>query len=248
MESTNPLYIVKIDDFEGPLDLLLHLVKESKVDIYDLSLTEITSQYVAYIQQMQSLNLEVASEYLFMAAQLIEMKSRWLLPKPPKEENGEESLDPREQLILRLIAYKQFKDISQHFRLLEEERQQYHTKSPEDISDWTQEQIILDESSTSDVYQLMVAFEKLMQRKELHRNINATIQVAEVSIDEQMTHIRKKLAKGKRVAFSELFEANDRVYLVTTFLAILQLSREHLIEIQQDANFADIFIEGKEAA
>ena len=126
-------YEVKIDAFEGPLDLLLHLIKESKVDIWDIKIVEITDQYLNYIKSMEKLNLNIASDYLVMASELMEMKSKLLLPRTKLEEEEEEE-DPREKLIQRLIEYQKYKDMTKNFKELEENRREFYTKSPESFS------------------------------------------------------------------------------------------------------------------
>ena len=116
-------YEVKIDNFEGPLDLLLHLIKESKVDIWEISIADIAEEYLAYIQKMEKLNLDIASEYLVMASELIEMKSRMLLPRQEKDVGEEEEEDPKERLIRRLVEYQKYKEVTKNFKELESLRQ-----------------------------------------------------------------------------------------------------------------------------
>ena len=133
-------YAVKIHEFEGPLDLLLHLIKESKVNIYDIKIEDITNQYLRYINQMERLDLNIASEYLVMASELIEMKSKMLLPKY-EEDDDEELEDPRELLINRLIEYQKYKDMTETFRDLESLRKEIYTKTPSSLKEYTQERL-----------------------------------------------------------------------------------------------------------
>ena len=132
-------YKFVINDFEGPLDLLLHLVKTSEMDIYDISVEKITEQYLEFIRRMEEMNLTVASEYLVMAAELIEMKSSQLLPVDKSDEDEFEE-DPRERLIKRLIEYKRYKEVTSSFRNLEEERKQYYTKEVSDMREYAKEE------------------------------------------------------------------------------------------------------------
>jgi len=155
-------YEIKIDAFEGPLDLLLHLIKESKVDIWDIDVVEIATQYLDYIKKMESLNLDVASEYLVMASELIEMKSRLLLPRVQEEENAEEE-DPREVLIKRLIEYQQYKDITERLKELSKERQGFYTKLPESLKEYEEDGVVINSDLGLD--DLMRAFEKFLKRK-----------------------------------------------------------------------------------
>ncbi|MCI8588419.1 MAG: segregation/condensation protein A, partial [Bacilli bacterium] len=156
-------YEVKIDAFEGPLDLLLHLIKESKVNIWEIEIVDITTQYLDYIKKMESLNLNIASEYLVMASELIEMKSKLLLPRCQEKEEEEEE-DPRETLIQRLIEYQQYKDITEKFKELSEVRQEVYTKIPESLKEYQEEGITMNSDVTLD--DLMKAFEKFLKRKE----------------------------------------------------------------------------------
>ena len=134
-------YNVKIDAFEGPLDLLLHLIKKSNISIYDISVEEITNQYLDYINKMEELNIDVASSYLVMAASLVELKSKSLLPhKEEKEDNDEEELS-RDSLINRLVEYQKYKDITSKFKKLELERNQIYIKPPENINNYVSEKI-----------------------------------------------------------------------------------------------------------
>ena len=150
----NMEYEVKIDAFEGPLDLLLHLIKESKVDIWDIKIVDITDQYLKYIKSMQELNLNVASEYLVMASELMEMKSKMLLPRY-KEEEEEEELDPREQLIQKLIEYQKYKDMTKNFKELEEIRHEFYTKAPDNLKEYASEKEMTVEERRSSIRSIL---------------------------------------------------------------------------------------------
>ena len=127
-------YKVTIDNFDGPLDLLLHLIKEQDIDIYDIKIEDITKQYLDYIKAMKELNLSIASEYLVMASELVEIKSKMLLPKRSADLSDEYEEDPREVLIERLLLYKQYKEVTSDFKNLEKERKLILTKNPENLS------------------------------------------------------------------------------------------------------------------
>ena len=132
-------YSIKITDFEGPLDLLLHLIKENNIDIYDISIDEITHQYLDYINKMQELNINVASSYLVMAAELMEIKSKSLLPNQNKEENSDNEEVSKDNLIKKLIEYKKYKEVTKEFKELEELRQEIYIKAPESVNDYITE-------------------------------------------------------------------------------------------------------------
>lgn len=235
-------YTVKIDEFEGPLDLLLHLIKQDDIDIYEISIERVVSQYMDYIEKMQELNLTIASTYLVMAAELIEMKSRSLLPKKENNEdqdNYEE--DPKEQLIKRLIEYKQYKEMSTKFKDLEYTRSFIFTKQPDNMKEYIEDEII-DPEDSKDVNILINAFQELLNRKQLQRPINTVITKKEISVVERKKHIQKILSDKKQVYFDELFDIMTKDYVVVTFLTILEMAKEKSLEIKQDANFDQILI------
>ena len=234
-------YEVKIDEFEGPLDLLLHLIKKSNIDIYDISLEEITNQYLDYINSMKELNLDIASEYLVMASELLEYKSKSLLPKKEIDEDSYEE-NPKEALINRLIEYKKYKEITSVFKSLENERSKMYTKSPSDISEYG-EFIKNGEASVDD---LVEALKKFMKRIEYEKPINTKITTKELSVTERISSIRNILKNKKRVNFVDLFTKRTKSYVVVTFLSILEMSKNKEIIIKQENNFNDIVIEGCE--
>ena len=135
-------YALNIDSFQGPLDLLLHLIKEAKMDIFDLKIEEITSQYLEYINKMEEMNLNIASSYLVMSAELLELKSRMLLPKHNNDDEEVEE-DPREELVNKLIEYQRYKDLTSEFKDLELERQMIYTKIPENIKEYVSENQVI---------------------------------------------------------------------------------------------------------
>ena len=234
-------YEVNIDKFSGPLDLLLHLIKESKVNIYDIKIVDITNQYLEYIKKMQNLNLDIQSDYLVMASELIEMKSRMLLPKPEIIEDDE--IDPREKLINRLIEYQKYKDMIENFKNLEKERKQFYTKSPEKISTYSDNSVCINEDLS--VNDLMNALMKFIQRKELEKPLNTTVTKKEISVDERRNDIKKILNIKKKVNFFDLFDNYTREYIVVTFLAILEMAKKQELMIYQENNFENIICEVK---
>lgn len=233
-------YEVRIDEFEGPLDLLLHLIKKSNIDIYDISLEEITNQYLDYIKAMKELTLDIASEYLVMASELLEYKSKSLLPK--KEVDSDEfEEDPKEALIKRLIDYKKYKEITGAFKTLESVRSDIFTKTPSNIDEYDEKVINNDDVSVED---LLEAFKKFMTRKEFEKPLNTKITNKELSVSERISSIRKLLKNKKQINFMELFEVHRKDYIVVTFLSILEMSKDNEITIEQDDNFGNIIIKG----
>lgn len=234
-------YEVKIDNFEGPLDLLLHLIKESKVDIWEISIADIAEEYLAYIQRMEKLNLDIASEYLVMASELIEMKSRMLLPRQEKEVGEEEEEDPKERLIRRLVEYQKYKEITKNFKELESLRQEFYTKAPDNLKEYVEEGVV--PSSDVTLEDLMLAFQKFLNRKELEKPLQTTVTKKEITVEERRKSIRDILTKRKRVDFFELFEVVTKEYIVVTFLAILEMAKKQELLIKQESDFSQIMIE-----
>ena len=236
-------YKVICQDFEGPMDLLLHLIKQSNMDIFDISIEEITKQYLQYIHMMEELNLNIASEYLVMATELLEIKSSYLLPKKVVEENDEYEEDPREELVRRLLEYERYKNITEALKECESKRNEIYTKEPSNIDDFKIKSDKVEE--TFSMEDLMSAFSKLLERKEFEKPLNTKITNKEYSVNERSIEIRNILKSRKKVEFIELFEIYTKDYLVVTFLSILDLAKKQELNILQDNNFNKIYLEAK---
>ena len=234
-------YSIKIDAFEGPLDLLLHLIKEKNVDIYDISIEEITKSYLDYINKMEELNINVASSYLVMAAELMEIKSKSLLPKVESEEDNEEEEVSRENLINKLVEYKKYKEMTEVFKELEINRNNIYIKPPENINNYVNNEIYNEEI---EIDKLVEAMKNFLNRKELEKPLKTKITNKEYSVKERKNSIKNILKNKKRVEFTELFEEYNKSYIAVTFLSVLELAKEHELKICQDKNFDNIFIEG----
>lgn len=233
---------VKIDGFEGPLDLLLHLIQQYEVDIYEVPLAEVTDQYLAFVNTMQSLQLEVAAEYLVVAATLLAIKSYQLLPKAPllevEEVDPEEDL--REALLQQLLAYRKFKYAAATLQNKERERHQYVGKAPEDLSEFEKElPLIKNQVTTIDLF---LAFHDVLQKQKRQNFTAATIDKEDVSVSEKVTWMRQYF-KGQhgRISFATLFATPSRSELVNTFLAVLELMKEGELVALQDETFDEIY-------
>ena len=238
-------YSIKINEFEGPLDLLLHLIKQSNIDIVDIEINEITKQYLDYINKMEELNINVAASYLVMAAELMEIKSKSLLPIDEKEtDNEDEEVVSKENLINKLIEYQKYKDMVNTFKDMESDRQKIYVKSPEKISNYV-DNIIKNDNDTS-VDDLVAAFKKFLERIDKEKPITTKITNKEYSVKERKRGIRNILKERKKVLFTELFEEKNVSYIVVTFLSILEMTKEKEITIKQDNNFNDITIAWRE--
>lgn len=229
----------KINEFEGPLDLLLHLIKESKMNIMDIEIEKITDQYMNYLDLQEKMNLEIASEYLVMASELIELKSKLLLPNPKNEEGEEE--DPREELVNRLLEYQAYKEITKVLQDKENLRKEIYTKAPENIRNYVEEDVSITTAVTLD--DLVEAFKKYLERKKETKPLQTKITVNEVTVSSRRHDIKNLLRTKKRVSFFELFPVVSKEYVIATFLAVLEMAKSHELTITQDGTFDDIICE-----
>lgn len=228
-------YSIKINEFEGPLDLLLHLIKESNIKIEDIKIEDVTKQYLDYINKMEEMNLDIASEYLVMAAELIEMKSNNLLPQ---KEVIEEEEDPREDLIRKLLEYESYKKMTDVFKKYEEDRKELHTKMPTNLDEFKSDEIEVDVN----IDDILKAFSVFMEKKEFLKPLATKITTKEYSTLEIENEIKVRLKKEKKIVFTSLFDINTKDYIVVTFLAILDLVRKQEILVEQDNNFKEIYL------
>ena len=239
IELPTDLYIppdaleVVLEAFEGPLDLLLYLIRRENLDILDIPMAPLTRQYLEYVEIMRAKNLELAAEYLVMAAMLMEIKSRLLLPRPPSAEPVEE--DPRAELVRRLLEYEQIKKAAQ---ALDERPQVGRDVIP--ISVWI-EKTVAERLPDVNAQDLAEAWRTLLHRARLSRHHH--ISREELSVREHMITILRSLRERRVMAFSELFDpARGVAVLVVNFLALLELARELLVEITQSEGFAPIYV------
>ena len=236
-------YVVTIDNFDGPLDLLLHLIKEEDIDIYDIKIEDITKQYLDYIRHMKELNLEIASEYLVMASELIEMKSKMLLPKKKEKEEDDYEEDPRELLIERLLAYKRYKEVTSEFKDLELTRKMVFTREPDNLNRYVKEDENSEELGVAD---LIDAFNNLLKRKELDRPIATKITKKELSVTEKVNKIKNILKNKKKINFEDIFEVSTKEEVIISFLSVLEMVKKDEILLTQEGNFKNIVISLKE--
>lgn len=232
-------YKITIDKFEGPMDLLLHLLKTDDIDIFDISIERITKQYLDYINTMEEMNLNIASEYLIMAAELLEIKSSTLLPKKEVVDDEFEE-DPRETLINRLLEYKQYKEVTNEFKDLESQRKQMFTKVSDNLNEYKNQNDV--DLGDIDLDDLIMAFSKFIQRKEEEKPLNTKITKKEYSVSERSTEIKTILSKKKKVEFDELFDIYKKDYIVVTFLSILNLAKKQELVISQEKNLDKIYL------
>ena len=231
---------LKINQFEGPLDLLLHLIKENKMDIFDIKIEEITEQYLSYIKRQESMNLEIDSEYLVLASELIEIKSKLLLPHE-KEVLDEDESDPREELMNRLLEYQAYKEITKTLKEKELIRQEIYTKAPSSLKEFVDNDTDIKMDITLD--DLVDAFQKFLERKKESKPLSTKITENEITVSSRRSDIKMILSKGKRISFFKLFPVYTKEYVVATFLAILEMVKNKEIIITQNDTFDDIVCE-----
>ncbi len=232
-------YKFKINDFEGPLDLLLHLIKESEMEITNIEIVKLTDQYLKFINDMKDMNLDIASEYLVMASELAYLKSKSLLPI--KDEEKEEYEEAKEDLINRLIEFKQYKEISSKFQYLEEKRKDIFTKAPSSLKEYSDSKTMIGDGVTLE--NLLEAFQKFLERKQSLEPLLTKITTKEFSVDDRISEIRSLFKTKERLEFFDLFDNFSKPYVVVTFLSILEMAKNNELIITQENNFDKIYCE-----
>lgn len=239
---------LKLDVFEGPLDLLLHLIKKLEIDIYDIPIAAVTEQYMSYIHAMTTLELEVAGEYLVMAATLMAIKSQMLLPKQELEIIDDEGIpegeDPREALVTQLLEYRKYKYAATLLHEKESERSLYYTKEPMDVDAYKEENPLLAPNQINTI-DLFLAFHAMLEKKKSRQPMETTVASDDVSIEEKISVISDKMCqmkKGVAVAFDDFFSSYSKQEIVTTFMALLELMKTGDIHVQQEDNYGTILL------
>lgn len=238
-------YKVVLQKFEGPLDLLFHLIEKSEVDIYDIPIAEITDQYIDYLNKMEKFDLDITSEFLVMAATLLEIKSKMLLPKT-KEEGKQlefDEADPREELVKKLLEYKKFKQVAKELKMIGELNNKVFYKHKEEIEMFVNsKELSLEELSLGDLVKI---FNKMIEKK-LKKKVDITLREIkrdEITIEESMEKILGLLKYNNSISLIDLFDYNmSKSYIVVTFLSILELIKLKLVKVIQKYNFDDIII------
>lgn len=236
-------YRVETDLFEGPLDLLLHLVNKLEIDLTDLPVSEITKQYMHYIHTMRELELNLASEYLVMAATLLQLKSRMLLPNPEMEESDEyvEEDDPREMLIERLIEYRKYKEAADSFKERADDRQQSYTKPPEKLALPEKKNDSVKQQGS--IYDMLSAMQKVFDRQKWNKPMEKTIEKQDIPIKTRMTQLLETLNRHPEgVLFEALFPVPTKHHMVVTFMAMLELMKDKKIYCEQKSTFDALYL------
>lgn len=238
-------YEISLDAFTGPLDLLLHLIQKQELNIHDIPIALITEQYLDYLRQMEELSLEVASEFLVMAATLLYIKSRMLLPRQRGDaQNTPEEEDPRQVLVHQLLEYQRLKDAAQELRSMWEQQQRVVYRPPLDLRPYTTAEAPLPEGLS--VWKLLDAYRRVLSRLPEHRPV-AEIPDGGMSVDDAIAWVRDRLRRWRRCRFDDLAAAcRQRTELVAMFLAILELVKSGAVDVYQQGPFAEIQLEWRE--
>lgn len=241
---------IKIENFEGPFDLLLHLIKKNKMDIYDIKINDITNQYLEYIKTMKEMDLEITSEFIVLSATLIEIKSKMLLPKYKDNEIAvdEEEKDPRKELVNKLIQYRKFKEAARFFKAREKGIGRMFSKKPEIIEE--KKKIVQPENFLKGITMLHLfeIYNELINyyKNKLNTNniISREIPLDKFKIEDKMGYIRQTIEYNKKITFSNVIKkCSSKMEIVVTFLALLELIKLKFVIAIQESNFKDIYVE-----
>lgn len=237
-QPLQPIYAIKLDVFEGPLDLLLHLIQQNEMDITDISIAEITEQYLEYLNLMEMLDLNVASEFLVMAATLLHLKSQIILPSTDSDESY--TFKDREELVKQLLEYKQFKEAAQTLDYYATNHEKVHGRSVDsygNVEDLREVQI------KATLFDLLSAFQYITEREFAIDDVYEEIQEEQITVEEKMEFLERRLSTGEQIRFDELFSGYaSKLERIVTFLAILELIRLQRIVVVQSGHFDNIYI------
>jgi len=245
MTTANQTYTIKIEQFEGPFDLLLFFIERDELDIYDIPIAEITNDFLAYIHQMEELNIDLASEFILVAATLCRIKAKILLPRKPLDEEGNE-IDPREELVQRLLEYKRYKSVLDDMRKMEELRSQREKRGyvTKELRSLANKALVDAELENLSLFRLLKAFERVVERFE-HSNPSSVHQIIQYSytIEEQQSYIYTRLHQSREADFTNLFgHCENRIHAVVLFLALLELINLQQVSIMQGEGFNNFYI------
>jgi segregation and condensation protein A len=237
-EPSPDAYQVKLESFEGPLDLLLFLIRRNEVSIYDIPIALITEQYIAYIELMQELNLDVAGEFLLMASTLIHIKSRMLLPRPDPSPDDEDQDDPREALVRRLLEHQKYKAAAELLHERETLRSAQFMRPDGSVAEAAGD--AYEPELEVDLFSLLAAFRGVLERAS--RRPPMVIPPEQVSIDDRIQQLLDRLSETEACGFEDLFSDGDgsRPFTIVTFLALLEMIRLKLIRVFQSGGFGPI--------
>lgn len=230
-------YSIRLECFEGPMELLMHLIEKNKIDIYDIPIASLTEQYIEYLDRFRSFNIEIASEFIIMAATLLQIKSRMLLPKPPKAREEAEESDPRQELIERILEYRRFKEVSGVMEEMQKQQERFLARKPMELP------VRHLPPSKLSLNDLLEAFANVLAVRRELKIPQVLVEPEEFSVQDKMEELLSLLNRGEgRLRFDAAFTGNSRGELITTFLAMLELIKLRSITVQQQGQFGEIYI------
>lgn len=244
----NDNYIIKIQKFEGPFDLLLFFIERDELDIHDIPISKITDDFLAYIHELEKLNLDVASEFILVAATLMRIKAKMLIPRKELDEEGNE-IDPREELKQRLLEYKKYKSVLDELQEMESDRSLKANRgnTAYELRQIAQKALVDIELESLTLYKLFSTFQRLLEehesrgKKTVHRIINYNY-----TIEDQRSYILTHVSIGKRTAFSDLFlKLDNRIHAIVTFLSLLELLNQQRVKVIQGDGVNNFWLEGR---
>ncbi len=235
---------LQLEEFSGPLDLLLHLVRINQMDIYEVNIKEIIDQYLEFINSLDKTNIDVSSEYLVMAAELLHLKSKMLInTQMDEDEEDTYEIESEEDLRDKLIEYEKYKKVCDNFKDLENNRQEYYTKIPESLSEYSEGEKLV--NSDVDLEDLVNAFLEMQKRLFYKKPVTTRVTKKEISIKDRIFEIRNILNTRRKLEFTELFDTFTREDIVVTFLSLLDMTKSNEILLTQEKVFGNIYIEKK---
>lgn len=244
-------YQVKIEHFEGPFDLLLFFIERDELNIYDIDISKITDDFLAYIRKLEELNIDVASEFILVAATLMRIKARMLLPRKQLDEDGNE-IDPRQEIIQKLLEYKKYKSILEEMRELEESRRKIHNRGNtiRDLKEIGNKALVDVELESLTLYKLMKVFQKCMDKYENRQaQTRHTIVRFAYTMEDQRTFLVNRIKGKNKIAFDDLFEGlENRIHAIVTFLALLDLFNSQAISVLQGEGMNNFWVSDLQAA
>lgn len=244
-------YNVKIEHFEGPFDLLLFFIERDELDIYDIPISKITDDFLAYIRQLEELNIDVASEFILVAATLMRIKARILLPRKQVDEEGNE-IDPRQEIVQKLLEYKKYKSVLDEMKQLEETRTFLHGRGniSSNLKEIATKALVDVELESLTLFKLMQSFQKCMERYESYQNrARHTIVKFSYTVEDQRKYIYNKIGSKPKMNFTEIFEnLENRIHAIVTFLALLDMLNNQKVHVLQGDGVNNFWISTSEAA
>ena len=239
--------VVHLENFDGPMDLLLHLVKETKLDIYEIEMTKIIESYLETIRNLQDLNIDIGSEFLLMASSLLHLKSKMLIGKTNENEEATDEYDitSEDDLKRRILEYEQIKNVTSDLKTLEEKRKDIYTKYPENLKECGVESELFNELGLNGI-DLKGALNNVLKRLHYKEPTETKITSKEVSVKDRTDYIKNVLSRKRKVCFTDLFEYSTKKYIIATFLAVLEMCKRHEILLEQQSINDEIYVEAIE--